>query len=57
MLLAYNKSATLPSPFEEDRSNVDRFFARIFHEKIMKDKAGASPVKSFDLAVGRNSRS
>ncbi len=50
-LLAYNKAALLPSPFEEDRSNVDRFFARLFHEKIMKDKAGASPVKSFDLAV------
>ena len=50
-LQAYNKAAILPSPFEEDRSNVDRFFARLFHEKIMKDKAGASPVKSYDLAV------
>jgi hypothetical protein len=51
MLLAYNKASILPSPFEDDRSNVDRFFARLFHEKIMKDKAGASPVKSYELAV------
>jgi hypothetical protein len=51
-LLTYNRYATIPSPFEEDRSNVDRFFARLFHEKILKDKtAGAPPVKSYDLAV------
>jgi hypothetical protein len=51
-LLAYNKFAIVPSPFEEDRSNVDRFFARLFHEKIMRDKAaGSSPVKSYDLAI------
>ncbi len=51
-LLAYSKYATIPSPFEEDRSNVDRFFARLFHERIMKDKAaGASPVKPYDIAV------
>ena len=51
-LLAYNKYATIPSPFEEDRSNVDRFFARMFHEKIMKDKtAGARPVKTYDIAL------
>lgn len=33
------------------RSNVDRFLARLFHEKIMKDRsAGDSPVGSHELA-------
>ncbi len=51
-VLAYNSEATLPSPFEEDRSNVERFLARLFHEKIMKDKVHATaPVTSYDLAV------
>ncbi|MDP4221914.1 MAG: hypothetical protein Q8868_01265 [Bacteroidota bacterium] len=51
-ILAFSREATLPSPFEEDRSNVERFFARIFHEKIMNDKAHATaPVTTFDIAV------
>jgi hypothetical protein len=33
------------------RSNVDRFMARFFHEKLMKDKAaGDRPVGSYELA-------
>ena len=33
------------------RSNVDRFLARFFHERIMKDKsAGDRPVGSYELA-------
>lgn len=34
------------------RSNVDRFLARVFHEVIMNDTiSGDRPVKSYDLAI------
>jgi hypothetical protein len=37
--------------FNDDRSNVERFLARFFHEKIMKDKkSGDRPVESFEIA-------
>jgi hypothetical protein len=39
-------------PLIDDRSNVQRFLARFFHEKIMKDKnSGNRPVESFEIAV------
>jgi hypothetical protein len=38
-------------PLIEYRSNVQLFLARLFHEKIMKDKnAGTRPVESFEIA-------
>lgn len=38
-------------PLIEHRSNVELFMARLFHEKIMKDKTvGTKPVESFDIA-------
>ena len=38
-------------PLMDNRSNVELFMARLFHERIMKDpNAGTRPVKSFDLA-------
>jgi hypothetical protein len=38
--------------FEDERSNVDRFIARLFHEKIMKDTiSGYRPVRTYDIAV------
>jgi len=45
-------SGELPSPEDPDlRSNVERFAARFFHEKIMNDKeSGDTPVKAVDLA-------
>lgn len=44
------KTKTLPF-FDDGRSNVERFMARFFHEKIMKDPdSGDSPVGSFELA-------
>jgi hypothetical protein len=50
VLQTYNHSF-IP-PLIDDRSNVQRFLARFFHEKIMKDKnSGNRPVESFDLAV------
>jgi len=38
-------------PLMDNRSNVELFLARLFHERIMKNpNAGTRPVKSFDLA-------
>lgn len=38
-------------PLMDNRSNVELFLARLFHERIMKDpNAGTRPVKSFDIA-------
>jgi hypothetical protein len=38
--------------FDDGRSNVERFVARLFHEKIMRDTiSGDKPVKSYDIAV------
>jgi len=35
----------------DNRSNVELFLARLFHERIMKDKnAGTRPVESFEIA-------
>jgi hypothetical protein len=37
-------------PLIDERSNVDRFLARFFHEKIMKDKkSGTRPVESYEI--------
>jgi hypothetical protein len=37
--------------FPDERSNVDKFFARLFHEKIMRDTtAGDRPVKGYEIA-------
>ncbi|HSL86673.1 MAG TPA: hypothetical protein VK861_07035, partial [Bacteroidales bacterium] len=36
---------------DDGRSNVNRFFARVFHEKIMRDTtAGEKPVRAYDIA-------
>jgi uncharacterized protein YbcI len=36
----------------EDRSNVDRFLARFFHETLMRDTiSGDRPVESYELAI------
>lgn len=49
-LIAYNEE-NLPPFFDDGRSNVERFFARIFHEKILKDPlSGDKPVESFEIA-------
>jgi len=38
-------------PLIDNRSNVELFLARLFHERIMKDKnAGTRPVESFEIA-------
>jgi hypothetical protein len=38
-------------PLIDYRSNVQIFFARIFHEKIMKDtRSGTRPVESYEIA-------
>jgi hypothetical protein len=50
VLQAYNHGF-IP-PLIDDRSNVERFFARFFHERIMRDKiSGNRPVESFEIAV------
>jgi hypothetical protein len=39
-------------PLIDERSNVERFLARFFHEKIMRDKnSGNRPVESFEIAT------
>jgi hypothetical protein len=49
-LIAF-ESAPLPPFFDDGRSNVERFFGKFFHEKIMHDPASAyKPVETFDLA-------
>jgi hypothetical protein len=50
VLQAYNHGF-IP-PLIDERSNVERFFARFFHEKIMRDKiSGNRPVESYEIAV------
>ena len=51
LLRQFNPSNAAPED-QYQRSNVDRFLARIFHEVIMNDTiSGTRPVKSYDLAV------
>ncbi len=49
-LIAYNPE--IKGPFSDDgRSNMNRFLARMFHEKIMRDTtAGDRPVRAYDIA-------
>ncbi len=50
ILMAY-KPGILPPLYDDERSNVNRFIARFFHEKIMKDKTlGDRPVKAYEIA-------
>lgn len=50
VLLAYSPGY-IP-PLIDERSNVERFFARFFHEKIMRDTiSGNRPVESYEIAV------
>lgn len=50
-LQAYNPGDYIPPLSDDGRSNVEKYFARIFHEKIMKDtSSGNRPVESFELA-------
>jgi len=49
-LLAF-QSLPLPPFFDDGRSNVERFFGKFFHEKIMHDPESAyRPIETFDLA-------
>lgn len=51
VLIPYEPAYIAPL-FDGNRSNVDRFLARFFHERIMKDTiSGDRPVKSFDIAL------
>jgi hypothetical protein len=50
VLLAYSPGY-IP-PLIDERSNVERFLARLFHEKIMRDPvSGNRPVESFEIAA------
>ncbi|NMC37722.1 MAG: hypothetical protein GYA41_05315 [Bacteroidales bacterium] len=50
-LRQFNPSNIAPAN-QDQRSNVDKFLARIFHEVIMNDTiSGDRPVKSYDMAV------
>jgi len=49
-LMAF-KTLPLPPFFDDGRSNVERFMAKFFHERIMKDAdSGNRPVESFEIA-------
>lgn len=48
VILTY-KPGYIP-PLIDNRSNVQLFLARLFHEKIMKDNSGTRPVESFEIA-------
>jgi hypothetical protein len=49
--LAASNAANIPQ-LTGERNNVQRFLAKVFHEKIMKDTAAVNrPVKSYDVAV------
>ena len=49
--LVGRRAQALPSFFDDGRSNVDRFIARFFHEKIMNEKnPGDRPVESIEIA-------
>lgn len=50
-ILQVYKPAIMPPLYEDNRSNVERFLAKFFHEKIMKDKtAGDRPVETIEFA-------
>lgn len=50
-LQAYNPGSYIPPLADDGRSNVEKYFARFFHEKIMKDRSsGNRPVESYELA-------
>lgn len=50
-LQAYKPGEYLSPLSDDGRSNVEKYFARLFHEKIMKDKSsGNKPVESYELA-------
>ncbi len=50
LLMAFN-SEIRGNSFDDMRSNVEKFAARFFHERIMRNKeAGDSPVKAYDVA-------
>ncbi len=45
------KPSVLPPLYDDNRSNVERFLAKFFHERILKDKmAGDRPVETFEIA-------
>jgi len=47
----YKHGEYLPLLGDDGRSNVEKYFARLFHEKIRKDKSsGNRPVESYELA-------
>jgi len=49
-LIAFTPDIMVPL-FDDGRSNVNRFLARVFHEKIMRDTtAGDRPVRAYDIA-------
>ncbi len=49
-LMAFTPEIRVPL-FDDGRSNMNRFLARVFHEKIMRDTiAGDRPVKVYDIA-------
>lgn len=49
-LIEYEPDLVIPL-FPDERSNVNRFLARLFHEKIMRDTtAGDRPVKGYEIA-------
>jgi hypothetical protein len=52
LLMGFNPENISPFPFFDDgRSNVERFLARFFHERIMKDTISpARPVERYELA-------
>jgi hypothetical protein len=51
LLRQFNPSNIAPED-QDQRSNVDRFLAKVFHEVIMSDTiSGDRPVKSYDLAI------
>ena len=50
VLIAYNPK-TVTSVSDEERSNVERFIAKLVHEKILKDSISLDrPLKAYDIA-------
>jgi hypothetical protein len=48
-LIAFNTDISLP--YDDGRSNVEKFISKFFHEKILKDKSAADkPVKGYEIA-------
>lgn len=49
--LIAHSTGPAPLPVPDNRSNVERFIARIFNEKILNDKTlGDKPVKAYEVA-------